>query len=251
MLSKPYIGLLHVKCRYCLTWLKLEISEIFEKYSKPNFMKIRQAGAELSNADGRTYRQTLRIQHSLVAILRTRLWKKNLDYWRQRISWIRNSISGLKFKSYWHTIQWRFVNSVHVSEDRTAVMCSVRQSKKRHSKPFDSADARPTLQRRSSVASQMFTTDEVNRFWRQAAFVCRTTTTMSTWTRQSERDVGASWIWRIWTCSTSSGTVKWHFSTSLINTTVTTSLFYAVEYTVVSTESVHIKQSSTTNSSVS
>jgi hypothetical protein len=144
--SKLYIGLVHVKYRYCLTWMKLEFSAIFEKYSEPNFMKIRQAGIELSNADGRTDVQTLRIQHSLVAILWTRLWKKTVDYWRQIISWIRSSVSGLKFSSYWHVTQWRFVDSVHISEDRTAFVCSVRQSKKRHSKLFDSADARRAIQ---------------------------------------------------------------------------------------------------------
>jgi len=38
--------------------MELEFSEIFEKYSIPNFMKIRPAGAEVSNADGRSDVQT-------------------------------------------------------------------------------------------------------------------------------------------------------------------------------------------------
>jgi hypothetical protein len=35
--------------------MKLELPrQIFEKYLKPNFMKIRPAGAEMFHADGRT-----------------------------------------------------------------------------------------------------------------------------------------------------------------------------------------------------
>jgi len=52
--------------------IKLEFSpQIFEKYSKPNFMKIRPVEVELFHADGRTDRHyEARI---LLAILRTRL----------------------------------------------------------------------------------------------------------------------------------------------------------------------------------
>jgi hypothetical protein len=48
-----------------------------------------------------------------------------------------------KIQVFWRAIlvHCRFVNSIRVSKDRTAYMCSVRQAKERLSKLFDSADA--------------------------------------------------------------------------------------------------------------
>jgi len=54
-----YIGL-HVSTGYsCQILMKLEFPrQIFDKYSKPNFIKICPVGAELFHADGRSDGQT-------------------------------------------------------------------------------------------------------------------------------------------------------------------------------------------------